>query len=884
MSEKVIKPCAVVPPNLYVHREADKQLKQIIHDMGRPGYVLVSRQMGKTNLLLNAKRETDSEKDIFAYLDVSNSFSDIRDFFRNIVDTVLEANIKGFVGLAKVIRESRKESFELQPHKEHEFELRTILGAISGKLIICLDEIDALTKVDYSDKVFSQIRSMYFSGRTNFPDFSRLTYVLSGVADPSELIKNKAISPFNIGAKIYLNDFTLQETLDFVTQSSMVLEVRIVERIYHWASGNPRLTWEVCSELESKIISEVAVDELSVDELVSNLYLANFDLPPVDHIRTIAAADREISNAVMSIHYGKSNSLTDRVKDRLYLAGITTSKATDGSIRFRNRIVAEALSEKWISDLEKSLLSVSERVLQYFDAEEFDGIVTLYENNHNNECNDISVETQFKIGYAYAKTNQHLQALTVFQKAAIGLNGGDNYYVLNYWMGICNLVAGSVETAIDNFSTIVNRENARAQGVEYFQSCMNLAVAYFRDIFDEEYTPNFDEKVSKILTILNDVINSEGEVRALRNDIIARQLSCTAYYQLHSLYSWKKDISSAILSLDKGVEYCADSSIVKFLIAKSQLVVDDAGKKKLVEQCVTEIVERNFLPRVNKQNNPLLLSDDDFSNILFLLAQHRSYDFFSSLVNYIFDSEDGRAYSCAGLLYRAAIRAGRVKDHAALFWITNSAVALLTGRAKKDELRRLLSLSLVMSNSFDAGDLKEKFIQDFLSDESPLPLSDLSAIYVMVIAEIENDNIAAARHIVNSSISGWSKTSESYEEDLRWQLADCVLRYLAVLVRTVEKNPAEISELVQLQVEITRLQDQSLPYISKSVNATILKTLGTIIKLQKKVLVKQALDGLDRKCTVTIRFADGRLKKGKLKGLLAFIKSGRAELVDPPVI
>jgi len=881
MSEKVIKPCAIVPTNLYVHREADQQLRQIIHDMGRPGYVLVSRQMGKTNLLLNAKRETDSESNVFAYLDVSNSFSEIRDFFRNIVDTILEANIKSFAGLSKAIIESRKESIELQPHKEHEFELRTILGSVAGKLIICLDEIDALTKVDYSDKVFSQIRSMYFSGRTNFPDFSRLTYVLSGVADPSELIKNKAISPFNIGAKIYLNDFTLQETLHFVTQCSMELETRIVERIYHWTSGNPRVTWEVCSELESKLISGATVDESSVDELVSSLYLANFDLPPVDHIRTIAASDKEISNAVMSIHYGKSNSLTDRVKDRLYLAGITTSKATDGSIKFRNKIVAEALSEKWISDLEKSLLSVSERVLQYFEAEEFDGIISLYEKNYDEECDEISVDTQFKIGYAYVKADLHPQALTVFKNAAKGLEAGDNYYVLNYWMGICNLVIGDIKTAIDNFGTIVYRENARNQGFDYFQSCMNLSVAYFRDIFEEDYAPVFDEKISKIIKTLNEVIDAENEIRQLRSDALAKQLSYSAYYQLHSVYSWKKDTKSAIASLDKGIESCVDSSVVKFLIAKNLLITDEAEKSELAEQCANEIIERKLILSITRHNNPLLMTSDDLSKVIFWLAQNRSYDLFSNLVNYIFDTEDDQGYSCASILHRTALRAARIKDFVALFWITNSAVALLTGRAKKDELRKLISLSLVMSNNIDAGDLKDKFIQDFLSDDSPLPLSDLSAIYVMVMAELESSNIIAARHIVDSSISGWSKTIESDDDSSRWKLADCVLRYLAVLVSTLEKNFIDVAVLIELQAEITRLKGQTLPYFAKDANTTILKTLDAIIKFQKDILIERTLDGLHRKSIVTIRLADGRFKTGKLKDLLALIKSGRAVLIQP---
>ena len=49
-----LKSYTIVPDNLYVERKADIQLHNIIEAMQRPGYVLVSRQMGKTNLLLNS--------------------------------------------------------------------------------------------------------------------------------------------------------------------------------------------------------------------------------------------------------------------------------------------------------------------------------------------------------------------------------------------------------------------------------------------------------------------------------------------------------------------------------------------------------------------------------------------------------------------------------------------------------------------------------------------------------------------------------------------------------------------------------------------------------------------------------------------------------------
>lgn len=105
---KVLKPYTIIPSNLYVHRDADRQVKNIIKDMGRPGYVLVSRQMGKTNLLLNAKRELESTDDVFVYIDLSNPFLNAKDCFENIIDTAIETNDEKFEEAQKIIQERRE--------------------------------------------------------------------------------------------------------------------------------------------------------------------------------------------------------------------------------------------------------------------------------------------------------------------------------------------------------------------------------------------------------------------------------------------------------------------------------------------------------------------------------------------------------------------------------------------------------------------------------------------------------------------------------------------------------------------------------------------------------------------------------------------------------
>lgn len=344
---RALRSLTVIPEDLYVERAADRQLEAILANMGRPGYVLVARQMGKTNLLLNAKRKRRNTGEIFTYLDVSNPFPDIRSFFRNVIDLTLESSLNHFAQITAEIQQERQTTSRL-PHKEHEWELRRILKSGIQKLIVCLDEIDALTRSDYSDNVFSFIRSVYFSGRTNFDEFNNLTYLLSGVAEPADIIKNKDISPFNIGEKIYLHDFTVTETAGLLDKARIDLGPAVVERVYQWVRGYPRMTWDVCSILEASLEAGKQVDLEAVDGAVRSIYFADVEAPPVDHIKRLAQESSEIRDALIAIHYGRSEGMGELVRTKLYLAGITRMVPVGKAIEFKNRVLEEALNEEFL--------------------------------------------------------------------------------------------------------------------------------------------------------------------------------------------------------------------------------------------------------------------------------------------------------------------------------------------------------------------------------------------------------------------------------------------------------------------------------------------------------------------------------------------------------
>ena len=333
-----LKSCTIVPDDYYVERSADRQIQSIIDDMERPGYVLVARQMGKTNLLLHTKKVMQNEQNIFVYIDFTSfTFDSERECLEYIIDTALEMNGELFAEEQTIIAERRRE-YPSNPTKQFTAEIKLLLNKVE-KLVLVFDEIDALTRCPFSDHIFSQIRSHYFQ-RVNFPIFYKLTYVLSGVIEPKDIIKDPDISPFNIGEKIYLKDFTREEFYDFTKRIEFdgYYSHEILDRIYYWTCGHPRMTWDVCLEVERTGHVTTIKD---LDEIVKNLYLVSFDHAPIDSIRRMVEKNPTLIDAVLELSIKKGQSISKDIRNKLYLAGVVDYSDTD--VYFKNPIMEKSL-------------------------------------------------------------------------------------------------------------------------------------------------------------------------------------------------------------------------------------------------------------------------------------------------------------------------------------------------------------------------------------------------------------------------------------------------------------------------------------------------------------------------------------------------------------
>lgn len=620
---KILKPYTIIPPNLYVHRDADRQLENIINDMGRPGYVLVSRQMGKTNLLLNAKREFETNDDIFVYIDLSNPFDTAKSCFENIVDTILEINKEKLQDISKVIKKSRSDSNDLPAHKLHIDELRLILKAITGKLVIILDEIDALTKTNYSDRIFSQIRSIYFS-RVNFSEFSRLTYILSGVVEPTEIIKDPKISPFNIGQKIFLNDFSKDEFISFLKQSNLFLTPELSDYIYYWTNGNPRIIWDVCSEIEN-LLKIREVEKKDIDEVIKSLYLNTFDRPPVDNIREIVKKDVELRNAIIEIEYKKGNVVSDRIKSKLYLTGIINHD--NENVKIKNEIIRKALNLDWIKSIEEEEKGLPKIASELFvDGKYAESLETYERFIKNNSFSEAEHSIYFYyMGVSAHKLSQFEKSLDYLGKTNFDKEDDSKYYYLTLNLkGINYYYLNDYSKSLENFKLVLERNKkdeifARAL-INFGSICLKA---------------NNQEYIHLAKQILNDIIEGESiDATKICQELI-NELKSIAHFNLAQILVHEKNLELVKKNFYSAISLASLETKPIILMTLFSVLDNKEEQDDVLKSIVNLINNEGVLPKDLDPDKPINFNFEHFKDLLLILYEHKRNTLFQDLKKHL---------------------------------------------------------------------------------------------------------------------------------------------------------------------------------------------------------------------------------------------------------
>ncbi|MEJ1929589.1 AAA-like domain-containing protein [Nostoc sp. NIES-2111] len=229
---------------IYIPRKADMELLNLCRE-ATFAYVLTPRQMGKSSLMVRTAdtlREEEINSVVVDLQELGAQVTAEQWYFGFLVkledQLMLNTDVLSWWQAHAHLGVSQRLTLFFE---------KVLLAEVEGRVVIFVDEIDSTLGLDFTDDFFIAIRYLYVARATN-PEFHRLSFVLLGVATPGDLIRDAKRTPFNIGQRVDLTDFTFEEALPLANGLGVPEDERqkVLQWVLKWTGGHPYLTQRLC--------------------------------------------------------------------------------------------------------------------------------------------------------------------------------------------------------------------------------------------------------------------------------------------------------------------------------------------------------------------------------------------------------------------------------------------------------------------------------------------------------------------------------------------------------------------------------------------------------------------------------------------------------------
>jgi hypothetical protein len=343
----------------YLVRQADQDLLRGLL-AGEFCYVLTARQMGKSSLMVRTTQRLRDHDRAVAILDLTALGQNLT--CEQWYDGLL-LRLGRQLHLEEVLESYWKEHERLGPCLRFFHAIREVLlPTLSRRLVVFVDEIDVVRSLPFStDEFFAAIRGCY-NQRSQDAPLDHLTFCLLGVATPADLMRDPHTTPFNLGQRIELADFTADQAIPLTqclapSHPSAHAEA-LLHRILHWTHGHPYLTQRLCRAVAQHHESQPGSQnpESVVDQHCHELFLSPRARESDDNLLYVRerlcrtesdlAALLELYEKILAGHSVADNELNDLI-NQLRLSGIVRTETR--RLVVRNRIYEHVFDRQWIA-------------------------------------------------------------------------------------------------------------------------------------------------------------------------------------------------------------------------------------------------------------------------------------------------------------------------------------------------------------------------------------------------------------------------------------------------------------------------------------------------------------------------------------------------------
>jgi len=225
----------------YVERQVDADFQLTIQRCDRIVLLKGPRQVGKTSLLARGLQQARQAGVRVLLTD-----------FQKLVEPQLQNSNTFFLAIAQMLARqlrlkiSPQQSWSSEYTASANFEnyfLDEILAEVEEPVLWAIDEADQLFDYPFSSELFSKLRTWYNEPALN-PDSpcSRLSFAIAYATESYLFIKEQNQSPFNVGTKLVLEDFTLEHIADLNQRYGTPLKnTKEIKQFHQLVGGQPYL-------------------------------------------------------------------------------------------------------------------------------------------------------------------------------------------------------------------------------------------------------------------------------------------------------------------------------------------------------------------------------------------------------------------------------------------------------------------------------------------------------------------------------------------------------------------------------------------------------------------------------------------------------------------